>query len=626
MAPLRRQIQFCQQEKHSSENNTNAMDLWQTAAVGHRGVPRLGGRSLSSASAAPRCELLGAVEPVPTSVQVYNACLFNRLRARGVAGSPKLDAVLEDEHVRAEVPANAEALDAAAQAPRADPSGSMRTHASSRVECEHRMTAEIRSMTDTQHLLSDAQAASVQRQYVKTVLLLRRGAELGDANACALLAKMFGFGVVRTNPVMHLFERDTPRGIAWTLLGLARAARSAARSDGSTSADLHLVDQALALLCTLVCAPDILGPVLLGKDVITASMEALLIVPRQYAFWEPRAEQQRIATQEAQEGDKRAADTIWTRICDEVDTVFALVCAAPAGDAVDDDASGTLRTSTLGYIAFLRAYMQMASAMRQPTDEHLQTARYAWQSFLQQVDSADCAAAMPRHRRVAMEAMQWIDQSPAVDAKAEAKADAFLARIATIFPFHVMRTVRRADTCMPSLVTKPRTSARLNSSGTGAQRQRTLETTATIASKAPALIAERTNASAHSASASAKASSKLRTFQATEPTRPPMRARAGSVAAISSAPVAGWFDENRPLGRKRTSSIVSVTPSLMFPGAPSKLGDTALDSAPASAQSTATMAQRETSSATSKLPELKARLRRQASSASIKAALHARNV
>ena len=133
------------------------MELWHPALLGHRSVPTL----WASAPKSERSErALGDVNQVPTSVQVYNACIYKKLRqcsdncGLGLDHPTNHRIVLGDRGI------------------------SLRKYASWRIELEQAIDKKIMSATDVSKILWEAQMAHMEQRYVLCAVLLRRASEL----------------------------------------------------------------------------------------------------------------------------------------------------------------------------------------------------------------------------------------------------------------------------------------------------------------------------------------------------------------------------------------------------------------------------------------------------------------
>lgn len=134
------------------------MDLWHSAALGHRSTPALWARSVPQDGAQE--EYLGDVRRPPASLQVFNACLFDKYRTRA------------DQPPGTEAPALrlVSAPSPHASTGHARPRTSMRAYAMDRVEEERRLHEAIRTSKDQPRLLVEMQVCAAR----KTPLLTSR--------------------------------------------------------------------------------------------------------------------------------------------------------------------------------------------------------------------------------------------------------------------------------------------------------------------------------------------------------------------------------------------------------------------------------------------------------------------
>ena len=117
----------------------------------------------------------------------------------------------------------------------------------------------------------------MEQQYILAAALLRRAVYLRSAFAAALLAKLFGLGVVRSHTGMFLFERDSLRGVTWAVRALQLLLDDMSVADvDAAAAQLSMTSQILALLCTLVCAPEAFRSICDDESPSSISMTTLL--------------------------------------------------------------------------------------------------------------------------------------------------------------------------------------------------------------------------------------------------------------------------------------------------------------------------------------------------------------
>lgn len=124
------------------------MDLWHSAALGHRSTPALWARNVPKT--AVQQEYLGDVLRPPASLQVFNACLFDKYRTRAEQPSETEASALRLVSVPSPHTSSAHAR----------PRASMRAYAMDRIEEEHRLHEAIRTSNDQSRLLVEMQVCA----------------------------------------------------------------------------------------------------------------------------------------------------------------------------------------------------------------------------------------------------------------------------------------------------------------------------------------------------------------------------------------------------------------------------------------------------------------------------------
>ena len=491
--------------------------------------------------------------------------------------------------------------------------------------------------------------AHTRHQYALSSYLARRAAELGSTDACLFLARLFGFGVLRANPRMSLFERDTPRGVAWALVALDNSLQP--RSPGSDAQDdLLTVDQTLVLLCSLLCAPEVAALAVPGNKAADMAMGTLLAFPRRHDLFESYDAQEH-ATPELGQGDL-AQDTIWARLSQAISRVDRLLQPREQDDSVDTEDVDQRRASIDVHAAFLRAYALTRDAFETQRTVLMERALEAWTYFLRHTESRTEGkpSDSQRMRRVATEGQQWAllgaDPSYQKDSLSKAEAFALFRRIARVFPYYIERHPRPEHEPLSRADAMPPPQPRLQSMG---RRSSTASTSskASTRSFAPrpglasmnsmpvAAAAPSTGAVYASGSGSTRysgsTSSKLRALRGNNPSSGSLRRDTSKGPSTEPQP-RSYLDEldgenhdfSRPGLRRRTSSIVSVTPSLMFPGQRGAK-PAEMEQAPTLAPGVISKTQAQSARAPTSTQDLQARLRRQASFASLKKPLQQHN-
>lgn len=115
------------------------MDLWQPTTLGHRSVPALW-QEVGQKSG-QKGNFLGDVRRTPASIQVFNACLLDKMRQRSSDyGLGLAKAAANHSHSQFR---------------------SLREYANDRVEQEKRMYETIEATTDVDRLLWEAQVGDI---------------------------------------------------------------------------------------------------------------------------------------------------------------------------------------------------------------------------------------------------------------------------------------------------------------------------------------------------------------------------------------------------------------------------------------------------------------------------------
>lgn len=597
------------------------MDIWHPTGLGHRSMPALW--SAGQRGQGPEYSL-GDVRQVPKSVQVFNACLYDKARGRSGLGLVS--------------PGTAEGTEAQSKA-------SLRSYASTRLEKQKLTHDIIEETTDINRLLSEAQMAFSAHQYTLAAVLYRRASNLGSAYACAFLSKLFGFGVVRANQSVFLFERDTRRGVAWGLVALQRIPEQLKEMDAQSAeyaAHWSLLNQALTLLCTLLCSQEMCQSMTTEESHADISMPLLLLFPRSCEVWSARTAGD--DTLQA-EGERRS---VWIAMQEAMEHAQELFADELRLDEPTDTATLEANKALAQvHISFLHAFLTMRTAFLNKSSAAVEATYKDWSHYLVESRKVPDSLNLTRYRRVASEGQQWA--APDADKKikavvSDAELSALCKRISGIFPFAPDAAKRRqasgpALQDLSNMLRQPNVHAsqnpRKNRTTSSSSRYPTrgaagpaLLSRATIAPVMPvpsqeAITVQNQKGYAGITSTRLRSMSGVQKDQRTMPGENARRERRPSTASIAEPPsyLARMNDEVPSFGRPRTSSIVSVSPSLMFP---SKGGD----SSAVLCDEPAMMSQAESSAnppATgtaqgSNFQNLRARLQRQASSASISAA------
>ena len=409
------------------------------------------------------------------------------------------------------------------------------------------------------------------RKFNLATPLLRRAAEVGSAEAYTLLAHLFGFGVRHPHCQLFIFERDSIRGIAWGVLALSANVQ---RGDAS------MIEQTLSLLCTLVCAPAALD---LVRARPAPSLESQLDLPNRIELFDGVRPRRTAITH---------AGDLWECVTAECAAAEQLVSndTDPEPDHVSEHMRlvSSIRTG----IAFLRAFDTTRRAFAARDVSLVGPAYEQWTACITASRSSE--SPMLRHiQSAAVEGQQWAASVPENGSSvvSSAEAVALFARIGRIFPYAPGTMPPQHQTHM---LHRKRSSLHLAKRHASAPPGRL--SGFTPSAPATAVSSDAALASGIPSTYSGTSSTKLRSVTGT------------GVPHVDYGAFLSALHE-RPR-RRRPSSVRSVTPSLMFPD------DSEPSFAPAIVESDTAEAQ---GSVQGEARSATARLRRQASSASLKA-------
>ncbi|WFD43214.1 peptidylprolyl isomerase [Malassezia psittaci] len=574
------------------------MNAWRTRPIGHRTVPSLWNETQNVGQSEPT---LGDERHVPKSVQVFNACLFDKIQEK--SRECGLGLIAPDDIVPqsvAELNGTVDPIETS-QSDVSNTKGSLRTYASNRFEKQKRTNQIIEATSDIDRLLWEAKAAFSSQQYTLAAVIYRRAAALGNNYACAFLAKLFGFGVVRSNQSTLLFQRDSLRGLAW---GIFAVERSIAQPPAPNSADSQksstwsLLNQSLTLVCTLLCSLEACNALLLDDMSADISMHALLLFPRSCE----------IHTGRPSEDLQLIEDThrsIWSALSDVVENTGPCLIAS---DTSEDEPTDAVQSESLihliqTHIAFIDAFLRTRNVFRERSEDSLNKAHQCWKQYSHIADRCPDSASLERYRSVASEFQQWSapqSQRRVGDAVNDAEFSALVKRISKLFPFANDTPKMRH---LPSSKSRSTNIMRMQSSGVLPSSAISSDMRSARGNKGPALLSRPSISRGTSMSSNesifgrgstqhdGQSSQKLRSIS-NRPVMPTSaqessrtwnrRGSVTSVASVSTPYLDRMQDELPTYGRRRTSSIVSVTPSLMFPTQSIQAPNAVLNNEPAS--------------------------------------------
>lgn len=548
---------------------------------------------------------LGDVHLTPASIQVFNATLFDKMRGRSTEcglglGSPEPES---DQKPARSGP-------------------SLREYASKRIEHEKMMFDTIQQATDISKLLWEAQMAYMARRYVLAAVLYRRLAELDSSYACACLAKMFGFGIVEYNVV--LFERDTLRGIAWAIRGLQLVVSEIHGSQSLTH--VQTLSQILTLLCTLVCAPESMQTLRTDDHHADVSLSLLLLFPRSCELLHPRARVQNTIPSET------TRESVWMALRDVLSETTTIHDVQEGVEPADSAHAELLMKRIHIDTLYLEAFLVMRQAFLHKDASLIQETYTCWTQYLTEgkdlIDMMDLSG----FRRVASEGQEWAvpdaERNPSASLS-HAEFSALSKRISAIFPFTApMRSTRdyRQSIFADSTNARPAIQKGQRASGLPpAEKSKTYAKPQFLSNITPSRVSftpSKDQATSHRTERySGITSTRLRDVQGI-PQRRYVSAEAmpNTFLKPEEPHYLTRMNDSLPSRRRRTPSIVSVTPSLMFPSScePSTLSsDPAAEVVGQEVQTTSAYLYTDNDGEQA----LRARLRRQSSRASLRGGL-----
>lgn len=489
---------------------------------------------------------LGDVHLTPASIQVFNATVFDKMRGRSTEYGLGLDAPGTDQ-----VPVRS--------------SSSLREYASKRIEHEKMMFDTIQQATDVSKLLWEAQMAYMARRYVLAAVLYRRLSELDSAYACACLAKMFGLGIVEYNVV--LFERDTLRGIAWAIRGLQLVVSDIYGAHNLTH--VQTLSQILTLLCILVCAPESMQTLRTDDQHADISLSLLLLFPRSCELLHPRARLQNMIPSEL------TRESVWMALRDVLSETATIQGAQEVVEPVDSGQAELLMKRIHIDTLYLEAFLVMRQAFLHKDASLIQETYSCWTQYLAEGRDLSDTMDLAGFRRVASEGQEWAVPNAERKTSASlshAEFSALSRRISDIFPFSEPRRSTRdarqsifADSTNTESYKAPRLNAlsRSEKSQTCAKPHFLSNITPSTVSFTPSkdqATSQRTQRY------SGITSTRLRDMQGIPQRRYVSAETMPNTFLKPEEPhYLTRMNDTLPSRRRRTPSIVSVTPSLMFP-------------------------------------------------------------
>ncbi|WFC99124.1 peptidylprolyl isomerase [Malassezia yamatoensis] len=479
--------------------------------------------------------------------------------------------------------------------------GSLRSYASNRFEKQKRTNQIIEATSDIDRLLWEAKAAFSSQHYTLAAVLYRRAAALGNNYACAFLAKLFGFGVVRSNQSIFLFQRDSLRGLAWGVSAVERitAQLSADKlADSQESSAWSLLNQSLTLVCTLLCSPEACNALLLDDLSADISMDALMLFPRSCEIHTGRPSENLQLIEDSHR-------SIWSALSGTMQSTGPLLGASNMSEDEPADAvqSESLMNLLQAHTSFIGAFLETRRVFLERSEDSLDKAHQRWNHYSHIADQCSASASLERYRSVASEFQQWsAPQSHRLvgDVVNDVEFSALVKRISRLFPFATELPKMRN---LPPSTPRSTNTMRMQSSGALPASAISSDRHSARGNKGPALLSRPSISRGTSMSSNesifgrefqhynGRSSQKLRSMSNHPVTQTSAqdgartwtrRDSVTSVASVSTPYLERMQDELPTHGRRRTSSIVSITPSLMFPTQSSQAPNAVLNNEPAS--------------------------------------------
>lgn len=587
------------------------MDLGRATLLGPGAVCGLWSPARTSSTLS---KPLRDTQQLPTSLQVFHACVYEGLRQRSEVQGLGLVAAEERFHRENQQSHHGK---------------SMRQYAWNHLEHERKVYDTIEGCMDVDRLMWEAQLAFMAHKPTLAVLLWHRASVLGANEACMHLAQLLGLGIVRGGVVR--FERDSLRGLAWA----TRAAQTCLESESfaDDTRRLQLLRKALFLMCTLVCTPEALQELFSERPVSSSTVPSLYTLPRSCLPLHASLRNTNGAT-------GPVAKPLWTELYDVVEAAsrrdMTLTIQEPEEDFAHETDVYQIRLS----VKFLTAIGSMHRAVSEKDLFAAREAYQTWSDYLSQSLACESTMQLEPYRCVATEAQQWCALSADGNTNV-AFSGTELAhlrdRIARTFAFAPRKSLRTKQKSTVS--TENRTNRSVNAASQNANFLQVPVPSRRMGmpSRRPSRPRLLTNVTSPSVSFTPTADHAMshvsQQFSGTTSTK--LRSVPGvpiqqvmSPSSVPSSPLPSedfgsyleQLNDPTPTRRRRPSSVVSVTPSLMFPSKKSS------DAEPAMTESSFGFVHGELAQATcltqpsdfQDQSKLRSRLQRQSSRASLR--------
>ncbi|KAN0064330.1 S-adenosylmethionine transporter [Thecaphora frezii] len=280
---------------------------------------------------------------------------------------------------------------------------SLREYAETRWKDQELLESRIMQSSDVRRLEWEAKAAMLRDAYPLAILLLYRAGMLGSASSCISLARLYALGITKGSaPVVVLVYRDPLRSLAWSLEALAILERrlsaqiKAASASGAVTRRLRELWEApleaVTLLLRAIISPEVaaLSP---NQRNAVALPDISKLAGSQSAG--------RDASGNLAEGIK---EDLWIRAEDAVSRLAARLPASDADvkaqisvhdatlgpdDEEDDEALQRELESLRTHVRYLEAVLKSRSFVLDPRAELIEGLREAW----------SCCTSLDPHRR-----------------------------------------------------------------------------------------------------------------------------------------------------------------------------------------------------------------------------------
>ncbi|GAC74322.1 mitochondrial carrier protein PET8 [Moesziomyces antarcticus T-34] len=485
---------------------------------------------------------------------------------------------------------------------------SLRGYAQARWSRHEGLCDRVLRATNVAKLEWEAKAALLHHAYPLAILLLFRAASLGSTTASQRLAHLYAYGVTRgVSPVVTLVYRDTLRSIAWIFQTLRLCERrlpaqlKAASASATPSLRLSQVWQApLEATSLLVSA-------LLSSEVgaFDPCQKNAVFLPAVEHLADSQGTSS-LRSRSSAPASQSQAPELWTELEDAIQRWTARLDAVERSHASEQDISNgpdeaeehESLASTMhllhGHLLLLRAIQLTRAFALEPYADNAAPARHAWAKV------AEVQQSGASHRPDLDQILNILSQ--AQDASGRIYDDQLFRNLTTCAQKGLDEALaseyaqrhsipRPGDTEAPAAVTSQRTTSR-GDALRSKDRLRDLtpedvETTKKIDAETRPALTMRLSSGYAAAQAVVVSASATAVSKATPPSvasaSQTVRQKFGrtvstsSLAAASAKPSPGWTEPGSPTDSvrsgfslgvarpRRPSSVVSVTPSLLFP-------------------------------------------------------------